>query len=469
MSDHATALPKSGMDRGPVSWRRAVALAVLAAAATLWAATSATASPVTHSTLDNGLDVVVIEDRRAPVVVHMVWYRVGAADEPPLKSGIAHFLEHLMFKGTDTMEPGGFSAVVEANGGRDNAFTSWDYTGYFQRVASDRLELMMEMEADRMANLSFTEAEWLPERAVILEERGQVLESQVGRQFNESMMAALYKSHPYGIPIIGWRHDMERLTGADAMDFYDQHYGPNNAILVIAGDVVAEDALEKAQRIYGPIAPNPNVTPTTRPTEPPHLAERRLVFEDSRVGTPYLSRIYQAPVRRAGDQQEAAALQMLAALLGGSSTSVLERRLNFEEGIALQAWAGYNGLARDYGSFSLGIAPVDGVSLEDAEAALDRVVAEFLEDGVDPDQFARVQRQIRASEIYALDDVQARARQYGVGLSVGLSIDDIEGWIDALDAVTPEQVIAAGQMLLDRRASVTGYLTTPPVEDEVSQ
>lgn len=473
MPDHATALFKPGMAAGPVLWRRAVALVVLAGAAMLWAATSATASPVTHSTLDNGLEVVVIEDRRAPVVVHMVWYRVGAADEPVLKSGIAHFLEHLMFKGTDTLEPGEFSAVVEANGGRDNAFTSWDYTGYFQRVASDRLELMMEMEADRMANLSFTEAEWLPERAVILEERGQVLESQVGRQFNESMMAALYKSHPYGIPIIGWRHDMERLTGADAMDFYDRHYGPNNAILVIAGDVAAEDALDKAQRIYGPIAPNPNVTPSIRPSEPPHLAERRLVFEDPRVGTPYVSRIYQAPVRRAGDQQQAAALQMLAALLGGSSsTSVLERRLNFEEGIALSAWAGYNGLARDYGSFSLGIAPVDGVSLEDAEAALDRVVAEFLEDGVDPDQFARVQRQIRASEIYALDDVQGRARQYGVGLSVGLGVDDIEGWIDALDAVTPEQVIAAGQMLLDRRASVTGYLTTPPAppaEEEVSQ
>ncbi|MCC5991093.1 MAG: insulinase family protein [Rhodobacteraceae bacterium] len=430
------------------------------------------ASPVTHSTLDNGLDVVVIEDRRAPVVVHMVWYRVGAADEPPLKSGIAHFLEHLMFKGTDSMAPGEFSAVVEANGGRDNAFTSWDYTGYFQRVASDRLELMMQMEADRMANLSFTEAEWLPERAVILEERGQVLESQVGRQFNESIMAALYKSHPYGIPIIGWRHEMETLTGADAMDFYRQHYGPNNAILVIAGDVAADEVLEKAQRIYGPIDPNPDVTRTARPAEPPHLAERRLVFEDPRVGTPYVSRMYKAPVRRAGDQQEAAALQMLAALLGGSSTSVLERRLNFEEGIALSAWAGYSGLARDYGTFSLGIAPVDGVSLPEAEAALDRVVAEFLEEGVDPDQFARVQRQIRASEIYALDDVQGRARQYGVGLSVGLGVADIDGWIDALDAVTPEQVIAAGQMLLDRRASVTGYLTTPPaddVEEEVSQ
>jgi len=427
------------------------------------------AEPVTHAELDNGLEVVVIEDRRAPVVVHMVWYRAGAADEPPLKSGIAHFLEHLMFKGTDTRDPGEFSAVVEENGGRDNAFVSWDYTGFFQRVASDRLDLMMEMEADRMQNLSFTEAEWLPERGVILEERGQVLESRVGAQFNETMLAALYKAHPYGTPILGWRHEMEGLTGDDAMDFYNQHYGPNNAILVIAGDVDTDEALEMAQQYYGAIPANPNVTETIRPSEPPHLAERRIVFEDSRVGTDYVSRMYLAPVRRSGDQSEAAALQMLAALLGGSSTtSVLERRLNFDEGVALSAWASYNGMARDYGMFSLGIAPVEGVSLEEGEAALDRVVAEFLEEGVDTAQFERVRRQLRASEIYGLDDAQSRARQFGVGLSIGLTVEDVEGWIDALEAVTPEEVIAAGQMLLDRRNAVTGYLTAPQ-STELSQ
>ncbi|TQM91936.1 M16 family metallopeptidase [Roseinatronobacter monicus] len=427
------------------------------------------AEPVTHAELDNGLEVVVIEDRRAPVVVHMVWYRAGAADEPPLKSGIAHFLEHLMFKGTDTRDPGEFSAVVEENGGRDNAFVSWDYTGFFQRVASDRLDLMMEMEADRMQNLSFTEAEWLPERGVILEERGQVLESRVGAQFNETMLAALYKAHPYGTPILGWRHEMEGLTGDDAMEFYNQHYGPNNAILVIAGDVDTDEALEMAQQYYGAIPANPNVTETIRPAEPPHLAERRIVFEDSRVGTDYVARMYLAPVRRSGDQSEAAALQMLAALLGGSSTtSVLERRLNFDEGVALSAWASYNGMARDYGVFMLGIAPVEGVSLEEGEAALDRVVAEFLEEGVDTAQFERVRRQLRASEIYGLDDAQSRARQFGVGLSIGLTVEDVEGWIDALEAVTPEEVIAAGQMLLDRRNAVTGYMTAPQ-STELSQ
>ena len=430
---------------------------------------SAWAEPVTHVTLDNGLDVVVIEDRRAPVVVHMMWYRVGAADEPLQKSGIAHFLEHLMFKGTDTRDPGEFSAIVEANGGRDNAFTSWDYTGYFQRVAADRLELMMELEADRMRNLSFTEAEWRPERDVILEERGQVLESRVGGQFNEAMLATLFKSHPYGIPIIGWRHDMEELTGDDAMAFYHDHYGPNNAILVIAGDVDTDETLDLARQLYGPIPMNPEIVEQTRPAEPPHLAERRLTFEDSRVGQPSLTRHYLAPVRRSGDQGEAAALQILAALLGGSSsTSVLERRLNFEQGIALSAWAGYSGLARDYGRFMLGVTPADGVSLPAAEAALDEAIADFLRDGVDQAQFDRVQRQIRASEIFGMDDVQGRARQYGAGLSVGLAVEDIDGWIDALAAVTPDDVIEAGQMLLERRASVTGYLVAPAVV-ELSQ
>ena len=431
---------------------------------------SAQAEPVTHVQLENGLDVVVIEDHRAPVVVHMVWYRVGAADEPPRQSGIAHFLEHLMFKGTDTRAPGEFSAVVEDNGGSDNAFTSWDYTGYYQRVASDRLELMMEMEADRMHNLRFTEAEWRPERSVILEERSEVLESRVGTQFYESLMAGLFKSHPYGIPILGWRHEMETLNGEMAMAFYEQHYGPNNATLVIAGDVDADEALALAQAHYGSIARNPNIAPVTRPSEPPHLAERRLVFEDSRVGMPYVNRIYLVPPRRAGDQSEGAALHMLGELLGGSeTTSVLERELNFEDRIALSAWAGYSGMMRDYGLFLLGVVPVDGVPLEEAEAAMDRVIAEFLNDGVDLVQFERVRREIRAAEIYALDDTQARARQFGMGLSIGMSVDDVTGWIDALEAVTPEDVIAAGMRLLDRRASITGFLLTQPQSSRVNE
>ena len=183
------------------------------------------------------MDVVVIEDTRAPVAVHMVWYRVGSSDEPPGKSGIAHYLEHLMFKGTEKRAPGEFSEVVEAQGGSDNAFTSFDYTGYFQRVASDRLSLMMEMEADRMTNLVLSDEVARPELGVVLEERSQRTDSNPGALFGEQRRAALFLNHPYGRPIIGWRSEIEELDMQDALDFYADHYAPNNAILVVAGDV----------------------------------------------------------------------------------------------------------------------------------------------------------------------------------------------------------------------------------------
>ncbi|SDW29697.1 M16 family metallopeptidase [Roseicitreum antarcticum] len=419
---------------------------------------------VSQFTLDNGMEVVVIEDRRAPVAVHMVWYRVGAADEPVGKSGIAHFLEHLMFKGTDTTEAGEFSATVEAQGGRDNAFTSWDYTGYFQRVAADRLELMMQLEADRMTDLAFTDADWQPELSVILEERGQVLESRAGAVFNEQLRAALFQNHPYGTPIIGWRHEMEDLTGADAMAFYARHYGPNNAVLVVAGDVDAETVRAMAQEHYGPIAPNPDIVARSRPQEPPQLAERRVIYHDARIAQPYVSRQYLAPRRDSGAPEDAAALQVLAALLGGSpTTSVLERRLNFDEGVALSTWASYSGTWVDDAIFAVGIMPVEGVSLEQAEAALDRAIAGFLETGVDADQLARVQTQIRASEIYGLDDTQSRAREYGAALSNGLTVADVQEWPAALMAVTEADVMEAARQIFDRRAeSVTGWAGPPP-------
>jgi zinc protease len=409
-------------------------------------------------TLDNGLQVVVIEDRRAPVVEHMIWYRVGSADEPPGLSGIAHYLEHLMFKATDTMESGEFSATVEANGGRDNAFTSWDYTAYHQRVAADRLGLMMAMEADRMVNLRLDLSDWLPERDVILEERSQTLESSPDRLLNEAMRRALFQNHPYGRPIIGWRHEMETLDDIAAKDFYRQHYAPNNAVLIVAGDVSVDQVRALAEQHFGPIPARPDIGPRQRVAEPPALAERRVILRDSRVGRPYVSRMYLAPNRRAGDQTQAAAFQILAALLGGSEqTSVLERRLTFEQGVSISSWASYGGTGLDYGLFMLGIVPAEGVSLQQAEDALDAELARFLETGVDQAQFDRVMRQARAQEIFALDDTGGRARSIGMALMTGLTLEDATGWLAALQAVTPEDVMAAARML-DRRASVTGWL-----------
>jgi len=273
-------------------------------------AAPALAAEVSHYELDNGMEVVVLEDHRAPVVAHTVWYKIGAADERLGKSGIAHFLEHLMFKGTDDLEAGELSETVTRNGGSDNAFTSWDYTAYYQRVAADRLPLMMEMEADRMRDLEMSEDDVATERQVILEERNQRIDNDPGALFREQMRAAQYLNHPYGIPIIGWRQEMEQLSREDAFNFYHEYYAPNNAILVVAGDVDPDEVYELAKTYYGPVAPSPDLEPRLRPQEPPQLAERRLKMSDPRVAQPYITRSYLAPERDPGAQEKAAALTL---------------------------------------------------------------------------------------------------------------------------------------------------------------
>lgn len=421
---------------------------------------------VSSFTLQNGLEVVVIEDHRAPVVAHMLWYRAGAADEAPGVSGIAHFLEHLLFKKTENYAAGELSRVVAENGGSDNAFTSQDYTAYFQRVAADRLGLMMQMEADRVRNLLLTEDDIATERDVILEERAQRTDSDPAALFREQMNAAAYLNHPYGIPVIGWRHEMENLSRADALAFYELFYAPNNAVLVVAGDVTPDAVLELAKTHYGPLAPTPDLGERDRVQEPPQLAERRLRFADSRVSQPYMIRTYQAPERDSGDQAEAAALVYLAEILGGSgATSVLGRALQFDDPIAVYAGAGYGSVSLDDTSFSLIVVPTPDVSLKDAEAALDREIAKFLETGIDPEQFERVKFQIRAGEVYAQDNVQARAERYGEALTSGLTVEDVAVWPEVLQAVTPEDVMAAARALFDERKAVTGWLVPEGGED----
>ncbi|MCI2394888.1 pitrilysin family protein [Aliiroseovarius sediminis] len=414
---------------------------------------------VTDFTLDNGLQVVVIEDHRAPVVVHMLWYRAGAADEEPGVSGIAHFLEHLLFKATDNMEAGELSRVVAENGGSDNAFTSQDYTAYFQRVAADRLGLMMQMEADRMRNLRLTEDDIATERNVILEERAQRTDSNPSSLFHEQMNAAAFLNHPYGTPIIGWRHEAAQLSRADALAFYKRFYAPNNAILIVAGDVTPDEVRTLAQEHYGPLKPTPDLTERERLTEPPHLAERRLRFEDPRVSQPYVYRQYLAPERDTGAQEQAAALVYLADILGGNgATSVLGRALQFENPIAVYAGAGYGSVMLDDTEFSLVVYPTPDTTLAEAEAALDREIAKFLETGIDPEQFERIKFQIRADQIYAQDNAMARAQRYGRALTSGLTIEDVQAWPDVLQAVTREQVMEAARDLFDDRRSVTGWL-----------
>ena len=421
---------------------------------------------VTSFTLDNGMMVVVVEDHRAPVVQQMVWYRAGSADEPVGESGVAHFLEHLLFKGTDTMKPGELSATVAANGGNDNAFTSYDYTAYYQRVAADRLELMMKMESDRMVNLRLTEQDIVTERNVILEERNQRTDNDPGALFGEQMNAAQYLNHRYGTPVIGWRHEMEELSLADALDFYNTYYAPNNAILVVSGDVQPDEVKRLAEEYYGKLPANPNLPPRYRTQEPPQTAARRLTFRDPRVAQPYVNRTYLAPERNTGDQKQAAALELLAEVLGGGTTSFLTEKLQFDTQTAVYSSAFYNGDTLDKTTFGLVVVPAAGVTLQEAEDALDNALADFMKTGVDADLLERIKMQLRASQIYERDNVSGIGNRYGRALAIGLTVKDVQDWPDVLQSVTAEDIMAAARAVFRDESSVTGWLMR---SGEVSQ
>ena len=424
------------------------------------AAFAQTSGKVTDFMLENGMQVVVVEDHRAPVVQHMLWYRAGSADEPKGSSGVAHFLEHLLFKATEKMESGEFSAVVAANGGRDNAFTSYDYTAYFQRVAANRLELMMTMEADRMKNIQLTPENIATERNVIIEERNQRTENNPQALFSEQLSAAQYLNHRYGTPIIGWMHEMEELDREDALSFYELYYSPNNTVLVVSGDVTPEGVRELAEKHYGPIPANPALPERLRTEEPRQNAERRVIFRDARVAQPYISRSYLVPERDSGAQETAAALTILSEILGGGTTSFLTEKLQFDTQVATYAAAGYSGVSLDDTTFRLIMVPSEGVSLEEGEAALDQALADFMTAGVDAEQL-----QIRASEIYAQDNVDGIANRYGSALTSGLTVQDVRAWPVILDAVTADDIMQAAT-LLRREASVTGWLQRPEGETQ---
>ncbi len=416
-----------------------------------------------HGKLDNGLEVVVVPDRRAPVVTHMVWYRVGAADEPQGKSGIAHFLEHLMFKGTDKIAPGEFSKIVARLGGQDNAFTSQDITSYFQRVAKEKLPQVMEMESDRMANLRLDEKEVLTERKVILEERRSRVDNDPGSLLQEQMMAALYVAHPYHTPVIGWEPEMRKLSRADALAFYKRFYSPNNAILVVTGDVEPDEVMALAKATYGKIPANPEVgARRARPTEPEPLAERRVILRDGRVGKATMERFYMVPSSTTAAEGEAEALQILARIIGSSGTSRVYNALVRDEKKASSASAWYSGTALDSGRFGFYAIAAGDVKLEDIEASIDRVIDEVIRNGVTPEELERAKTGEIANLIYASDSQQSLAHTYGWNLATGRTVEDVESRRERLKAVTREQVQAVAAKYLDRKRSVTGYLIPLP-------
>jgi len=446
----------------PPRWRTAaLSFSLIAAAGAAFA--QAAGPQVTAFTLGNGMEAVVIEDHRAPVVTHMVWYRVGAADEPQGASGVAHFFEHLMFKGTETIPEGAFSKIVAENGGQDNAFTSRDYTAYFQRIAADRLETVMAMEADRMRNLVLSQNAVETERKVILEERSQRTDNNPGALFSEQMSATLYLNHPYRVPVIGWRAEVETLSRDAALDFYRRYYAPDNAILVVAGDVDPAGVRRLAETHYGPVAPS-GAPRAVRPQEPPHLAPRRIEMRDARVRQPYVQRQYLVPSRVSGGAEDAAALSILAEVLGGSGvTSRLSRALELEQGVAINSGAYYASSALDASEFAVYGVPAEGVALETVEAAIDAALATLAAEGPTDEELARARAGIAASEIYAQDSGAGLARRYGAALAVGLTVADIEAWPEQLKAVTADDVRRVAG-LLRREASVTGWLMAPEAE-----
>jgi zinc protease len=409
-------------------------------------------------TLSNGLQVVVITDRRAPVVTHQLWYRVGGADELRGQSGMAHFFEHLMFKGTREIGPGEFSRIINRNGGVLNASTSSDWTLYFARIARDRLEMVMRMEADRMRNLRFSDETFASERDVIGEERRQRIDNNPGAVLRERMQAMLYPHHPYGTPVIGWLHEIQALDRDSALDFYRTWYAPNNAILVVAGDIDAAELRPLAQRHYGRLRPTRDLPARAWVSDPPPIGPMRVAHRDEKVRQPSLARTYRAISYGTDEGRQAHALDVAIEILGGSETSRLYRALVEEQRIAVAASASANTSGLGGGSVSLNATPVEGVSLERLEAAMDSVVAAFLRDGPTEAELARAKSSLAAAAIYGRDSQQALASNYGASLVQGESIDDIVNWPADIEKVTREEAIEIVRQTLALDASVTGWL-----------
>lgn len=407
--------------------------------------------------LDNGLQIIVMTHRRAPVVTHMVWYKVGSADEPRGVSGIAHFLEHLMFKATKSLANGEFSRIVAANGGQENAFTSYDYTGYYQKVAKDRLPVVMRLEADRMTNLVLSEKDIVSERKVIIEERNSRTDTRPSSLMWEQMMAALYQHYPYRNPIIGWRNEMEKLSRKDALDFYKQHYAPNNAVLIVSGDVTMADVLPLAKEYYGPIK-RVDLAARTRVDEPPQRAARRVVMHDKRVDEPSWTRLYYAPSFSYGAKKHAYGLSVLSEILGESETSRLYRRLVVEQKVANSFSANYRGTRLGPGYLSFSATPRRGVTVEKLEAAIDAELARIIKDGVTEEELARVKRRMQAELAYARENTRTGAYVLGTALATGQTVEELEAWPERIRALTVADVNAAARYVLMARKSVTGLL-----------
>ena len=414
-------------------------------------------APVSHHSLENGLEVVIIPDHRSPVATHMIWYRNGSADDPVGQSGIAHFLEHLMFKGTETHPQGEFSDIVTELGGEENAFTSMDYTAYYQRVAKEHLGRMMELEADRMRGLVLADEVVLPERDVVMEERRMRTDTDPAAQLAESLAAALFAHHPYGTPIIGWMHEIEGLGREEALAYYRRFYTPENAILVVAGDVEVEEVLALARNTYGQIKASGSKPVRKRPQEPVLRGQKRITLSDNKVEQPSWQRSYLVPSLLTADKGVSEAIEVLMQILAGGQSGYLHRKLVVEQQKAVAVGGWYHSTTCDTTRALLYAVPAEGVSLEEIEKAVEQTLVDFAKEGLDEKSLARAKTRLVADAFYAQDSQTAMARMFGSALAVGAKVQDVLDWPSAIDAVTREDVMAALHWL-DHSKSVSGYL-----------
>lgn len=436
---------------------------LLLAAALLLSAAAALAGPH-EKTLANGLRIIVQEDRRAPTAVHMVWYRAGSMDEVDGTSGVAHVLEHMMFKGTKTLGPSEFSKRVAAAGGRDNAFTSLDYTAYFQQVPAKRLAEMMALEADRMANLVLDPKAFAQEVRVVMEERRLRTEDNPHSLLHEKQMAAAFQAHPYRRPIIGWMNDLENMTAADARDWYRRWYAPNNAYVIVVGDVKRDEVFRLAQKHYGKIPRR--ALPVRKPQdEPPQVGIKRLVVK-APARLPYLSMVWKVPALRDIDKdREPYALEMLAGVLDGHEAARLAKRLVRGSKIAVSAGAGYDATVRGEALFSVAGTPAEGRTVNELEAALRGEIARVAEEGVGAEELERVRTQLIAAQVYKRDSMMAQAMEIGRLEAAGVHWRDIDTLIEKLRGVTAAEVQAAAEKYFGDDTLTVAVLDPQPLAE----
>ena len=420
-----------------------------------------------EKTLSNGLKVIVLEDHRAPVLVQQIWYRAGSMDERTGTTGVAHVLEHMMFKGTKTVPVGEFSKRIAAAGGRENAFTSYDYTAYFQQLHQSKLPLAMQLEADRMHNLRLTDGEFAKEIKVVMEERRMRTDDEPHALLNEKLLATIYQEHPYQHPIIGWMNDLLAMQGADARDWYRTWYAPNNATLVIAGDVVAADVFKLAQKYYGPI-PAGKLPARKHYQEPPQVGIKRLVVK-APAELPLLVMAYRAPTLLDPVNDELPyALEILSGVLDGNESARLNKSLVREQQIASSIGVGYENVTRGPSLFMLEGTPSAGKTVADLEAAFRQQIDRIIRNGVSEEELKRVRAQVLSSEVYKRDSVFYQAMQIGQLESTGLGYQAMPIMLKKLQAVTAQQVQAAAKTIFNDDSLTIAVLDPQPLSDKSS-